>query len=342
MVVRLFALLFLVCATAAQGRPLLIDHTQVDAIKVNAKLNRSLLKKCDAELSVADHAVADFAPQPHYTAKGTNPDDGQAKGLTGDFRTAYRAALCFKLSGKVAYAQHTQMIADAWASKMKTASTAQGKSDLNFNVAQLIVAASWVREGWKDDTFSAWLKNVIAPISLSSATNNRGLWGNLLDLTIADFTGDKVKFSAAETRWEALLEASIAADGTMPLEICRSNSSDHCGGADKGINGLAYTHYALLPAWLSAKILIDRDVQALPTAAGTKLETATAKAAAFTAHPETFPYYKSNHSVLNKLDHCAYFALAQLYIQDDNARSVLAAGTCKSDIWMLQKIFVAR
>ena len=339
MVVRLFALLIFGWVTAAQAQPMLVSDTQISAIKANVKLTRSLIKKCDSELGTTDHSVADFAPQPHYSATGANPDDGQAKGFTGDIRMAYRAALCFRISGQSKYAGHAQMLADAWANTMKLASTAQGRSDINFNVAQLVVAASWVQQGWNSESFAVWLKNTIAPMTLSSDANNRGTWGNLLDLTIADFTNDKAGFQKATTRWQELLLSGVADDGTMPLEICRSNSSDHCGGADKGVNGIAYTHYALLPAWISAALLSEHDAKILSTLAGKKLELAFAKAAEFTAHPETFPYFNSNHGRLNKLDHCGYFALALDSADNKNARDVLAAGTCKSDIWMLQKLF---
>ena len=339
MVVRLLALLIFGWVTAAQAQPLLVSDAQILALKGDAKLVRSLIKKCDSELGSPDHAVADFAPQPHYSATGANPDDGQAKGFTDDVRMAYRAALCFRISGDSKYAKHTHRLADAWANTLKLASTAQGRSDINFNVAQLVVAASWVQDGWNEKPFAAWLKNIVAPMTLSAATNNRGIWGNLLDLTIADFTNDKAGFQKATARWQELLLSGVADDGTMPMEICRSNSSDHCDGADKGVNGIAYTHYALLPAWLSASILSERDAKTLATPAGKKLELAFSKAAEFTAHPETFPYFNSNHGHLNKLDHCGYFALALRSVDNKNARDVLTAGTCKSDIWMLQKLF---
>jgi Alginate lyase len=339
MVVRLFALFFFALVTAAQAQPLLVSDSELAGLKANKKVMRSVLRKCDAELALPTHAIADFAPKPHYTAQGANPDDDQAKALTGDIRRAYRAALCFRISGKQAYAHHAQIIADAWANTMKSASNAQGRADINFNVSQLVVAASWVQKDWNSNGFSNWLKTVIAPLSLSAEPNNRGNWGNLQDITIAAFTEDTAKFAAAYGRWQQLMVAAIQDDGTMPLEICRSNSSNHCGGPDKGVNGLGYTHYALLPAVLAAKIQIERDVQIGMSPGGTKIDMAVAKAMAFTAHPETFPYYAANHGKLNQLDHCGYFALWLLYVDDNNGQSAIASGTCKSDIWMLQKIF---
>jgi len=252
-----------------------------------------------------------------------------AKGLTGDIRRAYRAALCYRLSGHAAYAVQTQSIADAWAGTMKSAFNAQGRSDINFNIAQLVVAASWVEgaNGWNAAPFKTWLRTVIASLSLSAEPNNRGNWGNLQDAAIAAFINDT--------------PALATDDGTMPMEICRSNSSDHCGGPDKGVNGLAYTHYALLPAAIAGEILEVQGQKSYASPSGASFAKAFQKAATFTRTPALFPFYASNKGQLNKIDHCAYFALAAQHFPNENARAVLSAGTCKSDIWMLQKLFGA-
>jgi len=343
MVVKLPAFIFFALTSMAQAEPLLVKDAQIATLKADAKFTRSLLKKCDAELTAPNHAVADFAPAPHYTAHGSSPDDDQAKGLTGDIRRAYRAALCYRLSANVAYAVQAQSIADSWAGTMKSASKAQGRSDINFNIAQLVVAASWVDgvNGWNAAPFKTWLRKVISPLSLSAEPNNRGNWGNLQDVAIAAFINDEPSLATAAARWQALLTSEVAEDGTMPLEICRSNSSDHCGGPDRGVNGLAYTHYALLPAAIAGDILEAQGQKSFGSPSGTSFGNAVQKAAAFTQNPTLFPYYASNNGKLNKIDHCAYFALAARHFPDENARAVLGAGTCKSDIWMLQKLFGA-
>ena len=341
MVVRLASLFLLALIATAQAKPLLVDDGRIATLQQNAKLTRGLLRKCDQELAAPTHAVSDFAPSPRYTAQGANPDDDQAKGLTGDFRRAYRMALCYRLNGDVSYAQEAQNIADAWASTLKQTSNAQGRADINFNVSQLVVAASWVQgaNDWNNESFKSWLKSIVAPLSLSAEPNNRGNWGNLQDISIAAFSNDKAALTAAASRWQVLLTSEVAADGTMPLEICRSNSVDHCGGPDKGVNGLAYTHYALLPIFLSAEILQQHGTDIFGSKSSTILQRAFAKAADFTANPTHFPFYALNNGKLNKLDHCAYFAVALARFQNENARSVLDADTCKSDIWMLEKLF---
>ncbi len=341
MVVRLAAFIFFALISMAQAEPLLVKDAQIAALKADAKFTRSLLRKCDKERAAPIHAVGDFAPAPHYATQGSSPDDDQATGLTGDIRRAYRAALCYRLSANAAYAGQTQEVADAWAATMKLASNAQGRSDINFNIAQLVVAASWVEgaHGWNAAPFKSWLKTVIAPLSLSSETNNRGNWGNLQDVAIAAFINDKPALASAAARWQALLTSEVAGDGTMPLEICRSNSSDHCGGPDKGVNGLAYTHYALLPAAIAGEILESQGQKSFRSPSGGSFARAFHKSAAFTQNPALFPYYAANKGQLNKIDHCAYFALAARHFLNENARAVLSAGTCKSDIWMLQKLF---
>ncbi len=341
MVVRIAILIFLALISAAQAQPLLVDDAQFAALMSNTKLSNGILRKCEKEIVSDTHAIVDFAPTPHYTAQGANPDDDQAKGLTGDFRRAYRLALCYRLNGNTAYALQTQHIIDAWAVTMKQASNAQGRSDINFNIAQLVVAASWVEHAnaWNTTSFKNWLKLVIEPLSLSAELNNRGNWGNLQDISIAAFTQDNPALTKAATRWQTLVTSEIADDGTMPLEICRSNSSNHCDGPDKGVNGLAYTHYALLPIFLAAQILEGQGVDVYGSEAASLLQTAFAKAAEFTAKPDHFPFYNLNHGKLNKLDHCAYFALALKHFPNQNAREVVNTSICKSDIWQILILF---
>lgn len=341
MVVRLASLIFFALIATAQAKPLFVDDSRIANLRQNKKFTQSILRKCDKELTFPTYAVADFAPMPHYTTLGANPDDDQAKGLTGDFRRAYRMALCFRLSRNMDYAHATQKVVIAWTSTMKQASNAQGRADINFNLAQLIVAASWVEgvNAWNGDAFKSWLKTIAAPLSLSTEPNNRGNWGNLQDISIAAFIDDETSLRQAAARWQALISSEVAEDGTMPQEICRSNSSNHCDGPDKGVNGIAYTHFALLPAFLGAEILQKQGIDLYKSKAAKALQNAFTKSADFTSNPEHFPFYDLNYGKLNKIDHCAYFALAQTHFANVDAKSAIASGTCKSDFWLIQNLF---
>ncbi len=344
MVVRFASLVFFALVSVAQAKPLLVDDAQLASLRANAKVVSSLLKKCDKELSAPTHAVADFAPAPRYTAQGANPDDDHAKGLTGDIRRAYRAALCFRLSGNTAYAKQAQTTTDTWANTMKSASSAQGRSDINFNIAQLIVATSWLEgvNGWSAASFKSWLESVITPLTLSAEPNNRGNWGNLQDVAIAAFTDNQPALNKAALRWQSLVASQIADDGTFPLEICRSNSSNHCDGPDKGVNGLAYTHYALLPTTIAGAILQQEGMAALPAdPTSMKLAAAYRKTLGFTLHPETFPFFISNNNKLNKIDYCSYFPLLRRELASAGLTSVPTERehVCSGDYWLLQTLF---
>ena len=322
----------------AVAKTILVTEAQIQNIAENPKSWAKLKKRCTKDLDQTPQPTANFAPQAHYNGSGTNQPDPTAKSLATDSHIAYRTALCYLLSDDVIYARKAQSVIDAYQTTMLKVSNEQGASDINFNFAQFVIAASWVEnvDGWKADPFKIYLKILIAPLSHASKPNNHGDWGVLLDASIAAFLENQPALAAAKARWTALINSQIAEDGSMPLEICRSNSADHCGGADKGINGLAYTHYALLPASIAAQVFQAAgagDVYHSP--AGTKLNQAFVKAVQWTNDPMQFPYSASNHGKLNKVDRCSYFPL--LNTQFPNTES--SKPKCSGDIYELQTLF---
>ena len=56
------------------------------------------------------------------------------------------------------------------------------------------------------------------------------------------------------------------------------------------------------------------------------MATAYRKAAAWTLHPETFPYYESNGGHLNGVRNAAYFALLQRQFPNADGAQVIADG----------------
>ena len=323
---------------AAVARPILVTDAQIQNIAENPKSWARLKKRCNKDLDQTPQPTANFAPQAHYNGSGTNLPDPTAKALATDSHIAYRTALCYLLSGDVTYARKAQSVIDAYQTTMLKISNEQGASDINFNFAQFVIAASWVEnvDGWNASTFKTYLKKLIAPLSHANKPNNHGDWGVLLDASMAVFLENRPALDAVKARWIALINSQIAGDGSMPLEICRSNSADHCGGADKGINGLAYTHYALLPASIAAQVFQVAgagDVYHSP--AGTKLNQAFVKAVQWTNDPKQFPYYASNHGKLNKVDRCSYFPLLNTQFQNKESNKP----KCSGDIYELQTLF---
>ncbi|BBB68335.1 hypothetical protein UNDYM_4082 [Undibacterium sp. YM2] len=287
----------------------------------------ALRKRCDKELTQPAHAVADYSPARHYTADGVSHDPS-GKYLNTDAGVAYRAALCYQLSHDIVYARHTQRIADAWGKTLTHVSKDQGAAELNFNIPQLVIAVSWVRDAspWDDSDLIAMLQKVALPLSHADKANNHGNWGVLMDASIAAYTGNSKQLERAQQRWQTLLLNQVAEDGSMPLEICRSNTNNFCGGPDKGINGISYTHYTLHPATITAEIFMQLGKNLYQTDAGKKLSLAYQRTAEWTRYPERFPYYASNQGKLNGINNTAYFLILQAHNMNDDAAEVIKQG----------------
>ena len=316
---------------------LLLSAMQIKSLAAQPLDWAKLRQRCDRDLSWMPQPVAEFAPYPHYSADGANSPDLSGKALASDSHVAYRTALCFLLSGDARYAQKSQSVIEAWSHTMERVSNDQGAADINFNFPQFIIAASWVSgvEGWDATPFKKYLTTMIKPLTHSAKPNNRGNWGVLLDASIAAFTEDSEMLNAAKKRWQELLLTQVAADGSLPLEICRSNNSDHCGGADKGVNGVAYTHYALLPSAVAAQLFLSVGADVYHSLAGNKLGKAFGQAAKWTNDPASFPFFASNHGKPKGVDRCSYFALLGQHYPNAEAKSA----TCSGDIYELQTLF---
>ena len=278
---------------ASGAKPLLLTYEQILVLRQQPVKWASLERRCEREMPVVASPVVDYAPQAHYTATGTNTPDPASQALVNNSWIAYRAALCFLLTDDSRYARHAQAIIDAWSKTLRKVSEGQGAADFNFDMPQFIIAASWVEaaNGWDQSAFKTMLKQIVEPLSHAGKPNNHGDWGVLLDAATAAYLGDDRMLRAAQSRWQELLQAQVAADGSMPLEICRSNTNDLCGGADKGINGLSYTHFALLPATLAAQLFYSQGMDVYHGAGGDKLRDAYGRAAVWTCIRKHFPIF---------------------------------------------------
>jgi hypothetical protein len=300
--------------------------TEADIASLRAQPARTglLIRHCEREIDTAAAPVAIFAPPPHYTGAGVVETD-VSKHFASDGTMAWRAALCYVVSQNPRYAKHAQSIISAWANTLREVKSEQGASEINFGLPQYILAASMVRgvENWDDQPFQHLLTTIALPLSHSDRRNNHANWGVFLNAAVAAYTGDAVLLQRARNRWLALMDGEVASDGSLPLEICRSDTNNYCGGEHKGINGLSYTHYTLLPTTAAARIFEIAGHSVWQTTQGEKLASAYRQAAAWTLHPENFPYYNSNGGHLNGLRNAAYFALLQrVYPNDDGAQTI--------------------
>jgi hypothetical protein len=315
-------------AAAVAPRPLWLADADLQALRHDPERSAALLRHCERESAAAAQPVETFEPPPHYSAKGASETD-VSKHLAGDGNIAWRAALCYAASGDVRFARHAQSILSAWGDTLASVRSEQGASEMNFDVPTYVLAASLVRgvADWDDASFRRLLTRVALPASHIGRKNNHANWGVLLDATIAAYLGDDALLARARARWLELMDSQVAADGSLPLEICRSDTNDWCGGPHQGINGLSYTHYTLMPTTAAARVFEMQGHGVWQTPQGQKLASAYRRAAAWTLHPDQFPYYERNAGALNGVRNAAYFALLQRIYPDDDGAQVLAQGS---------------
>ncbi len=322
------ALWMLLSANAYAGpQNVWLNASDIDALRSQPIKTKSLIRRCDIEIDKAASPVPVFSPPPHYTSNGVTVTSVSAN-FASDGSLAYRAALCFAASGDMRYAAHAQHVISAWADQLTAVSSEQGASEMNFDLPQYVLAASLVRgvNGWNDQSFRRFLTAVALPLSHAGRKNNHANWGVFLNAAIGAYLGDRALVSAARERWLTLMDTQIAADGSLPLEICRSDTNDYCAGDHKGINGLSYTHYTLLPTTAAARIFDMQGQSVWQTWEGKKLAAAYRRAAIWALHPELFPYYDANRGHLNGVRNAAYFSLLQHEFPNDEGRTVIAGG----------------
>lgn len=324
------------------GMPVGLISTADDfaALQQEAAARAVLLRRCERDLTAQPQPRADMNPGPHYSAEGVveNPVSRQ---FSRDAGIAYRAALCARLAGDDRLAAQARRYLDAWSGTLRQVSSEQGRSEVNFLGPQLVLAAALLGsdEGWQAARFRRWAVEVLLPCSHAERKNNHANWGLLLEASIAALRQDGPALDRLRERWIRLLASQVAPDGSLPLEVCRSDTNNYCGGPTKGINGLSYTHYTLLPATVTAQILAIQGREVWQSAGGRELARAYAQAAAWTTDPASFPYYAANAGRLNGVRNAAYFAVLQRHWPDPNAAQVLGAAPQGADPFELRLLF---
>lgn len=328
-VIALIFMLLTPLVMAAPDGGMLLDEHAWQSLRNQPARYADLLRRCEAALERAPQPVAELVLTPHYPEAGrASPPNKAGKQLADDSQIAYRAGLCYQLTGDGRFARHAQQMLDAWGTTLRAVDSRQGAASVNFYLPAFIIAGYWVRDfgDWDERDWQAFLRQTVAPLSAAHRHNNHGSWGVLLNATLAVYLQDAALLAQTQLRWQALVAAQVDAEGVMTQEICRSDTANWCGGATKGIKGIAYTHFALLPTALSAQILGEQGHDVWYTPAGASLGKAYAKAAQWTLHPETFPFYRTNHGRLIGVENGDYFALLQRHYPNPDGAAVLAKG----------------
>lgn len=316
--------------TAENSKPILLDESQWQLLREQPDRYVDLLRSCERGIDQVAQPVEVLAPQPRYNEDGVNNQGREAeKQLANDGWRAYDAALCYKLGKNVRFAREAQQILDAWGHSLQRVEGGQGAAVINFNMPAYIIAGYLVQdvEGWDDSQWRAFLREVVMPLSVAdSRDNNHGSWGVLLNAALGAYLQDDDLLRKTQARWLDLLQEQVDDEGNMSKEVCRSDTTNWCGGPTKGIKGIAYTHYALLPTTVSAQILDQQGYSVWQTSAGKALGKAYEHAAQWTLHPETFPYYERNGGKLQGVENGDYFAVLQRQYPNDAGAKILAKG----------------
>jgi hypothetical protein len=331
------------CSPAAslQNGTVLLTQVEIEGLRTHPVEFRDLIKRCGQSLDYVPSPASSLSPPPHYTSSGENTAPNTSKPFEHDAQVAYREAACYLISGDETYATTSQRILDAWARTLRNFPTKQGQDALNFDAPYMVIAASWVRNAnhWNSVSFDQFLKDTVLPNVIVQNENNHGMWGVLLEASGGVYLHDDATINNARQRWNKLLAGAIDQNGALTREIQRSDTDNFHAGPDKGKKGMAYTHYFMLPASMSAKIFADAGQSVWHTDQGELLQAAFYKAASWTLHPETFPYYASNHGNLPGIRSVSYFALLLKEYPCPDAQSVLKHGKIGQDGFLLAELF---
>lgn len=328
---NLFVMAVVILASAtthAMEWPRLLFPTsgQIDSLKADGDWG-GMQAACSTALKLESRPVADFSPPPHYDRNGPRAEaaDSPVAALRRESLAVYRLSICFEISRDPRFSSKAESILDGWANTTRRIGTLQGADAFNFYFSYALMGAYALRSdaGWQNDRFNRFVKETVVPANNADKQNNHGNWGVLLLATAGAYLRDEEIVAQARRRWSELLRSQVASDGSLPLEICRSDTSDWCGGATKGIKGLAYTHYALHPTVIAAEVFRNLGQSPYASAEGSLLCKAYERAALWTLHPEEFPYYKSNHGKLVGVEAVDYFFILEQRCHAANGALVL-------------------
>lgn len=291
---------------------------------------------CEKALKLKPFPLGNIAPPPHYTDTGVNTvHHANVEALGREAKAIYRLSVCYQISNDHKYAAHAEQLLDSWATTVTGIGTQQGGSDVNFTVPFGLMGAYALKSdpAWDPKPLAAAVRKYYLPVQHATThKNNHANWGVFLEVTSGAFLGDDKLIETARNQLLALMRSQVAEDGSLPLEICRSDTNNYCGGADQGLNGMHYTHYALYPTTLAAEIFRSLGMDVYQTPEGALLHKAYARAAAWSLHPATFPYYKKYGDRIGATKGDAYFyILQQVYPERDGAVLLNTRGDIDGD-----------
>jgi hypothetical protein len=243
-----------------------------------------MLRECNEQLNRESHAPSTWFVPFYYDDKERHAS--AKRGLEQDANTAYREALCYRITGDAKYAKTAARLVNGWATNVKTLSTQEDSMlSFSYHFPALIFAADLI-EGSSEfsstdqQRFKTFLRDKALAMSSIARKNNQGNWGLVLTVSIAAYLDDKTLLQQSEARYKEFIATQIGSNGEMLEEI------------DRGDRGIYYSHFSLFPQTIAAEILrlSGIDVYNYKSSNGRTLEMAFDRIAAWSRNPGSYPH----------------------------------------------------
>lgn len=217
-----------------------------------------------------EKAVADFNVPGYYVNKEAHR--AAVASLVADSYASYANALAYRLSGDKKYGEKAIYFLNAWSSKNKRYSGADGHLAMTRAGSGLMIAAELMSGTtlWSTterNQFKYWVIDVYekAGNELRNRINNIGDWGRYASIMSASFTENRAAVDENIRLIKSDLFDRIAADGHMPHEVSRDGT------------GTWYTYFSLSPltaaSWIAYNVT-GENIFALESGQGASIKKA--------------------------------------------------------------------
>lgn len=239
-----------------------------------------------------ENAVADFHVPGYYGNEEAHR--AAVASLVGDSYASYANALAYRLSGDKKYGEKAIYFLNAWSSKNKKYSGADGHLAMTRAGSGLMIAAELMSgtELWsaaEHNQFKYWVIDVYEKagnairfkVNGTTILNNWADWGRYASILSASFTENRAEVDENIRLIKSDLFNKISSDGHMPHEVSR------------GGTGTWYTYFSLSPLtaalWIAYNIT-GENIFTLESAQGASIKKAVDYLLYYSKNPTEWPW----------------------------------------------------
>ncbi|WP_163564177.1 alginate lyase family protein [Helicobacter suis] len=307
-------------------------HAQQGFFKDFKATNLAQKLNLASKLTENPRPCAHLKAQSHYTATGVREPDECTKEFKKSATLSYDLALGFLVTQNKQYGLKAREFLQSWAQELKSADTLQAQDNINFYMPYMNMAYLYIKKELPSPQYEEFVREMLH-YSQSNLNTNHGAWGILFDVSSALTLGDHVLLQRSARRWQEWVLTAIDHNGVIENAITRSDTNNYHGGPTKGIKGIAYSNFALLPISIAAELLFENGINLWQSQAGHRLATAYNKIATWILNPQTFPYFQPN---LVGVHNNAYFIILARHYNSPSANILLKQGDLHADGFRLK------